>query len=383
MLNDYIEARGKLLDEAQAFIDAGDLENATAKRKEIEKLDADYEASATEAANIAALKGSKVISDKVAEIIGGTVTDTKPVKTESSYHDAFFKKIMGKEMSDDEKAVFINYSSGSASGGAVIPTETANEIISKMKEAAPLLNEITLLNIAGNVRYAVEGTDNDAALHTENASISASEDTLVTVTLGSYEIVKLVQVSDTVSTMSIPAFESWLVGMLVDGISTKLVAYIINGTGSSQPGGLESITWTANTNLINYTAGSLTAALVQSWVALLPGGYDAKAKVLMNKKTFFNQFAGLQDKAKNDLVQYDVATGKRYIYGYEIMLDSHVGVNEAYLGDFKDIVGNLSEAVTVKTAFDIDSNSNKYLGVGMFDSKVAVSEAFVKLAPTA
>jgi len=383
MLNDYIEARGKLLDEAQAFIDAGDLENATAKRKEIEKLDADYEASATEAANLAALRNSKVISDKVAEIIGGTVTDTKPVKTESSYHDAFFKKIMGKEMSDDEKAVFINYSSGSASGGAVIPTETANEIISKMKEAAPLLNEITLLNIAGNVRYAVEGTDNDAALHTENASISASEDTLVTVTLGSYEIVKLVQVSDTVSTMSIPAFESWLVGMLVDGISTKLVAYIINGTGSSQPGGLESITWTANTNLINYTAGSLTAALVQSWVALLPGGYDAKAKVLMNKKTFFNQFAGLQDKAKNDLVQYDVATGKRYIYGYEIMLDSHVGVNEAYLGDFKDIVGNLSEAVTVKTAFDIDSNSNKYLGVGMFDSKVAVSEAFVKLAPTA
>ena len=383
MLNDYIEARGKLLDEAQAFIDAGDLENATAKRKEIEKLDADYEASATEAANIAALKGSKVISDKVAEIIGGTVTDTKPVKTESSYHDAFFKKIMGKEMSDDEKAVFINYSSGSASGGAVIPTETANEIISKMKEAAPLLNEITLLNIAGNVRYAVEGTDNDAALHTENASISASEDTLVTVTLGSYEIVKLVQVSDTVSTMSIPAFESWLVGMLVDGISTKLVAYIINGTGSSQPGGLESITWTANTNLINYTAGSLTAALVQSWVALLPGGYDAKAKVLMNKKTFFNQFAGLQDKAKNDLVQYDVATGKRYIYGYEIMFDSHVAVNDAYLGDYTYIVGNLAENVNVKTAFDINTNSNKYLGVGMFDSKVAVSEAFVKLAPTA
>ena len=38
MLNDYIEARGKLLDEAQAFIDAGDLENATAKRKELRIL---------------------------------------------------------------------------------------------------------------------------------------------------------------------------------------------------------------------------------------------------------------------------------------------------------------------------------------------------------
>ena len=65
------------------------------------------------------------------------------------------------------------------------------------------------------------------------------------------------------------------------------------------------------------------------------------------------------------------------------MLESNVAIHEAYLGDFKKIVGNLSEDIVVKSDFDIDTNSNKFLGVALFDSKVADSDAFVKLAKAA
>ena len=292
------------------------------------------------------------------------------------YRTAFFKKLRNIELSDIEKRAF---SSGASSAGAVIPTNTANEIIKKLKQHAPLLGEITLLQVAGNVKFAIENAKADAAIHTENAAITAGTDTFTTVALGGYEIVKLVQVSDTVATMSIDAFERWLVDMIAEKIAEKIGAFLTNGTGTNEPAGVASAATWGGTNSVTVTkAGSLTAANVQTLIGLLNGVYDSNAKFLMSKKTLFTDFMPLQDNSKNKIVTTE---GKNYyVYGYPVMLEDNVTVHEAYLGDFKKIVGNLSESIAVKSQFDIDTNSNKYLGVAMFDSKVADSEAFVKLA---
>lgn len=292
------------------------------------------------------------------------------------YRTAFFKKLRNIELSDIEKRAF---SSGASSAGAVIPTNTANEIIKKLKQHAPLLGEITLLHVAGNVKFAIENAKADAAIHNENAAITAGTDTFTTVTLGGYEIVKLVQVSDTVATMSIDAFERWLVDMIAEKIAEKIGAFLTNGTGTNEPAGVASAaTWGATNSVTVTKAGSLTAANVQTLIGLLNGVYDSNAKFLMSKKTLFTDFMPLQDNSKNKIVTIE---GKNYyVYGYPVMLEDNVTVHEAYLGDFKKIVGNLSESIAVKSQFDIDTNSNKYLGVAMFDSKVADSEAFVKLA---
>lgn len=295
------------------------------------------------------------------------------------YRSAFFKKLRRLELTETEKRAF---SSGASSAGAVIPTQTANEIIKKLKQHAPLLGEITLLQVAGNVKFAIENAKADAAIHTENATITAGTDTLTTVTLGGYEIVKLVQISDTVSTMSIDAFESWLTDMLAEKIGEKIGVCLVNGTGASEPAGVASATTWGDTNSITVTkAGSLTAANVQALIGLLDGVYDANAKFLMSKKTLFTDFMPLQDNSKNSIVTVE---GKDYfVYGYPVMLESNVAIHEAYLGDFKKIVGNLSEDIVVKSDFDINTNSNKFLGVALFDSKVADSDAFVKLAKAA
>ncbi len=295
------------------------------------------------------------------------------------YRSAFFKKLRRLELTETEKRAF---SSGASSAGAVIPTQTANEIIKKLKQHAPLLGEITLLQVAGNVKFAIENAKADAAIHTENATITAGTDTLTTVTLGGYEIVKLVQISDTVNTMSIDAFESWLTDMLAEKIGEKIGVCLVNGTGASEPAGVASATTWGDTNSITVTkAGSLTAANVQALIGLLDGVYDANAKFLMSKKTLFTDFMPLQDNSKNSIVTVE---GKDYfVYGYPVMLESNVAIHEAYLGDFKKIVGNLSEDIVVKSDFDINTNSNKFLGVALFDSKVADSDAFVKLAKAA
>lgn len=308
----------------------------------------------------------------------------------AEYRSAFFNTLRGVELTPAEKRAFqaVNekraFSSSSSSAGAVIPTETANEIIRKLKERAPLLGEITLLNVAGNVTFAVEDTITAADKHTENAAITAAADKLVPVTLTGYEITKLIQVSKTVSTMSISAFETWVVDMLTECVGDKITAYIIGGTGSTQPTGIEkAATWGAGNSVTIGATANITYADVCNLIALLPGGYDRNAKFVMSKKTLWGDMMKLRDDGKYPIVKKDESTGGWNIMGYPVLLDENVAAHEAYLGDMKKMVANLAETITVVSDFDIDTNSMKYLGCAIFDCKPAVGEAFVKLTKAA
>lgn len=368
---EYMNKRNALIAEAQELLDTGKVAEAAEKRAQVERLDEEFEVAAAETANLNALANIQPPAPfSTRENMAGD-----PENKEAVYRVAFFKRLQGKELSPEELTA---YSSGASSAGAVIPTQTAEEIITKLKERAPLLQEITLLQVQGNVTFAVEGTNNAAAIHTENASITPAADTLVKVSLSGWEVTKLIQVSDTVKTMSINAFEEWLVDMLVESIADKISDMIINGTGTSQAKGIEKANTWGDTNSVSVAkAGSLTAANVQTLIGLLGGGYDANAKFIMSKKTLYTDFMPLQDNSKNDIVTREGRS--YYVYGYPVLIDSRVTEHEAYLGDLKKYVANLAESVNVKADFDIDTNSNKYLGVAIFDGAPALGEAFVKL----
>ena len=259
------------------------------------------------------------------------------------YRSAWLKNIRRLPLNDAEKRAFSN---ASGAGAEVIPTQTANEIISKVKTLAPMLNEVTLLHVKGAVKFAIEGTNNAAAIHTENASITA--------------------------------FESWIVNMLAEAIARKVEDLLINGTGSSQPKGIENAnTWGATNSVTVAKTGALTAANVQTLIGLLPSGYDRNGKFVMNKKTLFTDFMPLQDNSKNHIVT--VQNNAYFVYGYPVLLSDYVADHEAFLGDFKKVCANLAENIGVKSAYDIDTNSYKYSGIAIFDCAPAIGEAIVKL----
>lgn len=279
-------------------------------------------------------------------------------------------------LTDAEQRAFTTVA---GSAGAAIPTQTANTILEKVTQYAPLLSKINLLRVPGMVTFAVEDTVNAAAYHTENDTISASNDKLKSITLSAYEITKLIPISKSVKLMSIPAFETWLVDSLARSIADKISETILLGTGSTQGTGLDkAATWDQSTNSVQIgSAASLTTADVLKLISLLPGGYDARAEFIMSKQTLFNDFMPLQDKSKNDIVV--MSGGSYYIYGYPVELDQRVKAHEAYLGDLYTVIGNMPEDVTVTSAFDIDTNSYKFLGCSMFDCKPSMSDAIVKL----
>lgn len=307
-------------------------------------------------------------------------TEDEEARFKRSYRNAFIKRLMGRKLTEVEQR---DFSSAADSAGAVIPEETENMIVTKLKEIAPLMDEITLLNIAGSVKFAVEGTINDAAIHTENGAITAASDTLVAVTLAGYEIVKLVRISATVATMSVNAFEAWLTDMLAEKIAEVIENCIINGDGSDEPAGIESITFTNGTNAVDYASTKPTTAELYKLIGLLASRHARRAKFVMNRKTLWDDIMPLRDDAKAPICKED-GRGGYMIMGYPVKLSDMATVGAVYFGNLKAIVGNLAQGIKVdaSAASGFAYNAVDYRGTAIFDCKVSDSAAFVKGAAT-
>lgn len=245
-----------------------------------------------------------------------------PENSDVLYRSAWLKTLQGKPLTDDEKRA---YSTASGSGLPIIPETTANQIIKKMYEVAPILQRCKIFHVPGNFKFAIEGTNDEAALHTENAAITAASDSLGSVSLTGYEIVKLVKASRACSEMALSAFESYIVEVIAEAVARRIEKYIFTGTGTNQPGGVKTAgkgasgAYTDGTDQITVgKTASLTEENVIALYGLLGDGYERNAVWSMNKATFFSDFFPLMNKSKNNVIEF--ANGKYYIMGAEVSL---------------------------------------------------------------
>lgn len=355
------------LAEIEKEIETRSGDELTALQKEVKELQerkAELIAMEERARVAADLNGGRILPDRVRE------NSRREPEKKVSYREAFWKVMTGQELSVEERAAYSMLSNANA----VVPEELQADIITKAKEYAPILSEVTLLNVPGGVRFAVEGDTDEAKTHTELAAITAAKDSMIEVTLSAYEIAKLIQVSATVKNMAMPQFESWLTSQLAERIAMKLENLVFNGSGTSEAQGILTVKTTADSKTI-------TAENIFALIGELKSGYARNAKFVMNRKTFFTKVLPLQDKAKNDLVVWDNSVYR--ILGFEVMWTDSLKDDVVLLGDFRKYVANLSAPQSVISQFDINTNSYKYLGVAQFDGKVALAEAFVLIKPDA
>lgn len=359
---------------------------------EVEREGADLDALSEETRNLSeeykGLQDYVNAAEERSRILDGVMSNGREARTfntpvevkdfgpdSAEYRAAFLKRLKGSQLTEIEERAL---TSASGSAGAVVPTQTVNMIIDKVKQYAPLLERIELLSVPARVKIPAEGTTTEAKLHAEGGQITADGDTLNFVELGMYEITKLVTISKTVEVMSIDVFEAWLSDKIATKVAEKITRYILNGTGSSEPQGINAITWNGENSVEIGASNNLTEADVMNVIGLLNGGYDVGSTWLISKKTFYSDFVPLQDKSKNNLIVQDGSTW--YVGGYPVDFDDDVKLHEAILGNLKKgYVGNLPETANVVSQFVARENAYDYLGTAMFDGKVQAIEAFVKI----
>lgn len=284
----------------------------------------------------------------------------EPVKEEvfgvdtEEYRTAWLKRLQGKDLTATEQRAY------SAANGAISKL-VVNDIMSVVRDHAPLMERITMVYSGAKITYYVEGTNEAATEHTENEKIDPANDTLTPVELTPAEIVKLVQVSDAAQQMSIPVFNAWLSRMLGEAIARKINEKIV----------------TAITAAATSAGTSVDAASVQALLGSVKGNSVA---ILCNRKTLYTQLLPIQDNSKNSIVKFEGAYNTARVYGVEVLVDDNVADSTVLAGDMPKAVGAMGENITVRQQYDIDTNSNKYLGVALFDVKIGINSAFAKIA---
>lgn len=350
---------------------------------ELRDLDTEYKGLEKRKQTIEGINAGTIPATEIPNPVTARAADT--FDQDKEYRSAWLKTLQGKALTENEQRA---YSTAANSALPAIPESTANEIIKKMYEVAPILQRCKIFHVPGNFKFAVEGTNADAAIHQENAAITVAADNLGSVSLTGYEIVKLVKASRATVNMTIAAFESYIVEIIAEAIARKIENFIFVGTGNNQPGGVaqggkgSNGAYTAGTDMVETAA--VTEANITAVYGMLASGYERNAVWAMSKATFFADFYALMNKSKNNLIEF--ANGKYYIMGCEVYFTGSLAAGVSYLGDFSYIVGNYSQDIAVVKSehSGLATNSVDYLGSCVFDSKaIAGLGAFVKLVKKA
>ena len=312
------------------------------------------------------------------------ITDTHNT---AEYRSAFFKRLMGKELTDGEsralaaaqaekRADAFNTLSNSA---AVIPTTTLNEVVKQARGVNGLFNEVRLFSVPNNLSVPV-GTPGDAAAwHTEGETVERKSVTTAAVTFTGRELIKVLSMSAAVKRMETAAFERYLTDELKNSIADAIGAAIVSGTGNGQPTGiLSGITWTTD-NTVETT--DLTADDLLNAIAMMPAGYAGGAKFAMSTATLFGNVYTLKDNDGRYYFADPGSGGIHRLFGFEIVIDDNIPAGTILFGNFRYYGVNIPQGVAVEVSRESGFASGliDYRALCIADGKPIVPGAFVKV----
>lgn len=286
----------------------------------------------------------------------------------AEYRTAYLKKLQGKELSLEERAAV--YAS------AAIPTETMNQIVGRL-ERSPLLAAVDMTSIPGNITYPVEGTVNAASWVAMGTAATDSADTISSISLSAYKLIKTVEITADVAAMSIPAFESWLVNRLANKIELAIDAAILTGTGTNQATGILKSGEIDNTG--TFTKAAMKYKDLMAIIAAIPTQYLAGASFVMPRALFFKEVIGMEDTAGNRVVVLDPqAPAKFNVIGYPVIIDDNCTADTVIFGDLKEYKFNFAKPieVTADNSVAFRTGSTVYRAMCLADGKVADKNAF-------
>ena len=396
----YLADRKALMSEAQALIDAGKLDEFEAKVKEVEALDAQFEASCKAQANLNALNSAGTTITPLEgvniKIEGGKTLATLEDKIETDdifnsqeYRLAFMKNVLAGAPIPSK---FVNADANTTTSevGAVIPTTIMEKIIEKLEATGMILPLVTRTSYKGGLSIPTSSVKPVASWVAEGATSDKQEKTTGSITFNYYKLRCAISVSLEVSVVTLPIFETTFINNVVEAMTKALEQAIISGDGTGKPKGILTETVVVGQN-IELTEGTapVYADLVAAEAAL-PLAYESEAVWFMTKKTFMT-FIGMVDSQKQPIarVNYGIS-GKpeRTLLGRQVVLNDYMSSYAstvtadtiiAFLFNPKDYVLNTNYQMTVKRYEDNVTDDLVTKAIMLVDGKVVDKNSLVTM----
>lgn len=362
----------------QAELDGATGDALTALEQEVERLTAERQQIQNEVQTRQQLR-----ANIAAGIVPGTVIERQeenPMENRTyaidsaEYREAFLLQLQGRELNAEQRAA--------VTGTAAIPTQTLNQIYRYVEES-PILSSIDMTYIPGNVTLPVESAVAEAAWVAVGTAATDSADAITSISLAAHKLIKTLEITADVESMSIDAFENWIVAKLGEKMEKALDNAVFNGTGSGQPTGILKTLATATGS---YTKAKAKYSDLIAIIAALASGPAKNAKFAMPRKLFFTDVIGIEDQSGQPVCHADVTSPAKYnILGYPVILDDNIPVDNIIFGDFKAYKMNIAKAPVISSDDSVAfrSGSRVYRALALADGKLATSDAFVRFTRAA
>lgn len=392
----YLEMRTAMLDEAQNLINEGKIEEAAAKRKEIEKLDVDFEEASKEQANLDALnKENENVTDmkNLSVEEGGLKAVDKTEKNNVvNYEDVFAKVALQRDLNEDEVNLFNQmnpenvYTHNTINTEIVIPEAVIGGIIDTMKELHPILADVVPTRIKGTVKY-VKRTGipaGDADYYDEATPTADEENKFGELTLNGKELSKAVTVTWKLQAMAVADFIPFITRELGERMGVAKAKAFVKGKGDAKypQGVVTAIEAEESTpQKVSYKADGLTYKDITVAMAKIKSGYVSGAKIYANNATVWGSLANLLDGQGRPLFIPDVTVGGvGRIFGIPVMEEDAMGDGEILIGNmaagYKE---NISEDMKLVTENHAKARTTDFVGYEVHDGGVIDEKAFAYL----
>lgn len=389
----YLETRAEMFEEAQNLINSGKIEEAAAKRAEIEKLDADFEEASKEQANLDALnKENEEVTDmKNLSVSEGGLKAVEKIERKNpvNYEDVFAKVALQRDLNEDEINLFNQmnpenvYTHNTTNTEIVIPETVIGGIIDEMKELHPILADVNTTNIKGQVKYAKRTgiKTGDADYYDEGTDVADEENTFDELVLNGKELAKAVTVSWKLQSMAVADFIPFIKRELAERMGAAKARAFVRGKDIKKypQGVITAIEAETNTpQKVAYKADGLTYKDITAAMAKIKSGYTSGAKVYANNMTIWGTLANVMDEQGRPLFIPDVsAGGVGRIFGIIVKEEDAMNDGEILIGNmaagYKE---NVSEAMKLVTEQHAKPRKTDFVGYEVHDGGVIDEKAF-------
>ena len=399
---EYQEQRTALLAEAEAFVDAGQLKEYEDKMKDVEDLEAQYDAMCKAQANINALKDKTTVTpleNKITTVEGKVIENmTTDVITKDNlyasleYRNAFMRNVLNGEPIP-AKLLNTDANTKTTDVGHVIPAPVMEKIVEKMEATGMILPLVTRTSYKGGLAIPTSSVKPTATWVAEGAGYAKQKKTTGSVTFNYYKLRCAVSVSLEVDTVTLAIFETTLINNVVEAMTKALEQAIISGTGGGdyQPLGILAETPATGQKIEITKAGKVTYDKLVAAEAALPLAYENGAVWFMTKYTFMNCFVGMVDAEGQPIARVTYGIGgkpERTLLGRTVILNDYMDnyaaapsadTTFAFLFNPKDYVLNSNLQMTIKKYEDNDTDDQITKAIMLVDGKVVDKNSLVTL----
>lgn len=402
----YEAKRKSLMDEAQALIDAGKIEEANAKMEEVTDLDNQWDAIAQAEANLRALNKEPAPALRIDEGQLPGKVDSKPDNPieaawkSDAYKYAWAKMLMGRPLSAKEQDVYnqVNdafngamknesFTHTTKNTSVVIPESVSKGIWEMVGEMYPYFEDINKTYINGILSMIKEKSSSNAEWYEENIQTEDGKEEFDKYTLNGCELSRSVTVSWKLKEMAIDEFIPYVQRKMAKKMGAAAGYGMTHGKGNANPerpeptGVVTALEAEDDTPRVLKYKGIPTYKNFTDARAKLKSGYKNGLAIYANNHTIWTKIAMVLDQQGNPMFVPDPTSGGVYrVLGLLVKEDDSMKDGEILFSNaWEGYHVNINKELSMMQEDHVKKRTTDYAGYAIMDGNVVTTEAHVLL----